>query len=272
MSVAKQIIIFTATVLTLCLSFSFKNGHGGNSNHNINNFKRLNPDIEAKTILSQFNGYGVLSTLNRKNYISGYPCGSIVGFSLDKLGKPYFIFSDISLHTRNILKNNSVSLCVTEYGFKSASDSRVSITGDLKKVDDDGCYKEKYLKYHPDADWITFSDFKVYLMEELKDISFIGGFGKAIKIKLEDYNCAPCDPLIFKMDELVSFVNSNFYNLLLEYIRIKLDKKVEKIIIKNLDSNGINIICDMNEMIRIPFKTNVYTDVDLKIAILELLQ
>ena len=134
-------------------------------------YNRLKPEVETKTILSQKNGFGFLATLNRKSFIKGYPYGSIVGFCLDETDKQFFIFSNLALHTRNILQNNSVSLCVTEYGFRQATDSRVSLTGNLiKKEDNEDYYKNKFLKYHLDADWIFLPDFKVYSLDEIKSI------------------------------------------------------------------------------------------------------
>ena len=192
-----------------------------NSKHQIigKKFNRLSPEVEAKTILSQNNAYGILSTLNRKKSIKDYPYGSLVGFSLDKNDKPFFIFSDLAIHTRNILINNKVSLYVNEYGFKTPTDSRVTLTGDLILIkENEDYYKNIYLENHPGADWINFPDFHVYLMKDIKDISFVGGFGSAIKIKINDYNSVDPDPIIFKIDTYINYVNKNFNELFFEIL------------------------------------------------------
>lgn len=226
--------------------------------------------IESKTILSQNKAYGVLSTVNRKSYLLGYPYGSIVSFALDEDDKPFFIFSDLSLHTRNLMINNSVSLCVTEYGFNSASDSRVSITGTIKKQNKNiDYYKEKFMKYHPQADWINLPDFRVYCMDEIKDISFIGGFGRALKIKVKDYNSVKCDPFIFNMDEIIEYINEHYYKYLLKYLNGKMNVEIKKFKIKNVDSNGINILFSDN-LLRIPFDSSVKNFEELKLALVNL--
>ena len=185
------------------------NDYGTNSKYQVigKKFNRLSPEVEAKTILSQNNGYGILSTLNRKKSVKGYPYGSLVGFSLDKNDKPFFIFSNLALHTRNILINNKVSLYVNEYGFKTATDSIVSLTGYLIPINEnEDYYKNRYMKEHPTADWINFPDFYVYLMEDIKDISFVGGFASAVKIKINDYNSAEPDPLIMLIKILINYL------------------------------------------------------------------
>lgn len=272
-----QYILILFSLISINLVYSFQSKmmmNLGDNNHQIigNKFNRLLPEIEAKTILSQNNAYGVLSTLNRKSNLKGFPYGSLVGFSLTDNDKPFFIFSDLSLHTRNLIINNTASLYVNEYGFKMATDSRVSITGKLTTTNDcNNYYKNKYLKYHPNADWINLPDFKVYIMNEICDISFVGGFGKATKIRLKDYDSALVDPIIFEIDEYVDYINKNFYNLIYEYISNKLHYDIENYYIKNLDSQGLNIIYDNSNFIRIPFETKVYTIEDLKYALIKLL-
>ena len=231
---------------------------------------KLPTPVEAKTILSQNKAYGVLSTLNRKSYLLGYPYGSIVSFALDEDDRPFFIFSDLSLHTRNILLNDSISLCVTEYGFKSASDSRVSVTGTIKKQSNNlDYYKSKFLKYHPNADWINLPDFRVYCMNEIKDISFVGGFGRANKIKIKDYNSAKCDPFIFYMNDILDYIDQHYYKYILKYLNEKMKLQVIKFKVKNLDSNGINIVYS-DTLVRIPFKSSVKTFDDLRLALANL--
>ena len=89
MKFLKSIVIFYPV---FCNSLSIEDNF--NSKHNVigNKFNRLLPEVEAKTILSQKNGYGILSTINRKKNVYGYPYGSLVGFSLDSMDKPFLFF------------------------------------------------------------------------------------------------------------------------------------------------------------------------------------
>ena len=67
------------------------NTNGANSKHQIirKNFNRLLPEVESKTILSQNNGYGILSTLNRKKNIKDYYTKAIQKLIKDKVKVNY---------------------------------------------------------------------------------------------------------------------------------------------------------------------------------------
>ena len=47
--------------------------------------------------------------------------------------------------------------------------------------------KDLYLKSHENAYWLKYIDFNMYRMDNIKDIYYIGGFGKATKISVEKY-------------------------------------------------------------------------------------
>lgn len=141
-------------------------------------------------IMKQSDGYAVLSTIGSTNKLYNYPLGSIVGFSTDSLGYPIFAFSKISSHTRNLLKNNSSSLCITGKEFKNASHRRVTFTGDILPVnnkDEELLVKKNYLNSHKKAVWINFDDFQMYKMYDIKDIYYIGGFAKTTRISVSKY-------------------------------------------------------------------------------------
>ena len=98
--------------------------------------------------------------------------------------------SDISQHTKNINKNNSISLLIPEKGLISSKEKRVTFTGNVNKVIDEyenNYLKDLYLKSHENAYWLKYIDFNMYRMDNIKDIYYIGGFGKATKISVEKY-------------------------------------------------------------------------------------
>ena len=112
----------------------------------------------------------------------------------------------------------------------------------------------------------------MYSMKDIKDISFVGGFGSAFKIKINDYNLVNPDPLILEMDEIISYVDKNFHQLIFEILGNILNHNIEKYYIKNIDSKGINIIYDRSNFTRIPFSSNVYTLTDLKFEIINIIK
>ena len=111
---------------------------------------------EIKTLIDTNNGYGVLST-NSAQY-PGYPVGSVVGFALDDIGKPFFVFSSMSSHTKDVVVDGKVSLTVTARNFKGAADDRAVLIGSLSKLaaNEVPSLREKYLLKHKDAFWIDF--------------------------------------------------------------------------------------------------------------------
>jgi len=111
---------------------------------------------EIRTLIENSIGYGVLSTNSIQ--FSGFPTGSVVGFSLDDQGKPFFVFSTMSAHTSDIIADGRVSLTVTANDFKGAADGRVVLIGKVSRLSSDlqASYREKYVTRHKDAFWIDF--------------------------------------------------------------------------------------------------------------------
>lgn len=111
----------------------------------------------VKTLIDQSLGYGVLSTNSVQ--FPGFPTGSVVGFQLNDAGMPFFVFSTMSAHTKDVLKDGRVSLTVMAKDFKGAAEGRVVLLGTVKKVFDEELKKklrEQYLLRHKDAYWIDF--------------------------------------------------------------------------------------------------------------------
>ncbi|MBO0797641.1 MAG: pyridoxamine 5'-phosphate oxidase family protein [Blastocatellia bacterium] len=61
----------------------------------------------SRRLLNQ-QSVGVLSTHSVE--VAGYPFGSIAPYTLNYNGEPIILISDIAQHTRNIKRNNKVSL------------------------------------------------------------------------------------------------------------------------------------------------------------------
>jgi len=256
------------------------------SNENIDliqsDSNKLNPSEKCKTILYQPQGIGVLSTLGIKKQIDKYPQGSVVGFSMDSNDLPFFVFSDLSTHTRNLLVNNSASLSVMEYGFNDVSDSRVMLTGDIKKIKNEKViedYKNLYLRNHPDSLWITFGDFNVYKMDKIKAIYFVGGFGRANRVKMDDYLKSKPDIFIHNIEANIDFIMENYFELIGRILLSKI-RNIVSFDVKNVDSWGINfnikysnnydinfhtrITRNNKKFFRIPFSKKVYNLFDIK--------
>ena len=237
------------------------------------NFKRLNKFEHAKTIINQQFGYGTLSTLSNYKKIHNYPQNSIVAYSCTNKGEPIFCFSSISMHSRNIRANNSISLSITEKNFKNAADARVTFVGNLQKIDDkilEIKLKSKFLESHPDAFWAGFDDFSIYLLNDIKDLSINGGFAKADKLNLETYFSASPDVIALKTNEILDDFNFTLKKYYEKYLKLK-----TKITLKNIDRYGINLRTYENNkssLYKILFDKEVFTLNDLNEELIKIIK
>jgi len=157
---------------------------------------RISMAEEVRTLIDRSLCYGVLST-NSDQY-PGYPTGSVVGFELDEAGLPFFVFSSMSAHTKDVLKDGKVSLTVLASDFKGAAEGRVVLIGNVKKVFDKEkivSLREKYLSRHKDAYWIDFGDFTYFAMDKLETVRFVGGFAMAGSVTAQEYSSSKPDPI-----------------------------------------------------------------------------
>lgn len=118
---------------------------------------RLSMADEVRTLIEQSIGYGVIST--NSNAYPGYPTGSVVGFALEDDGKPFFVFSTMSAHTGDILRDGKTSLTVMAKDFQGAAEGRVVLIGDVVKIFDKEVLanlRTKYMARHPGAYWADF--------------------------------------------------------------------------------------------------------------------
>ena len=123
---------------------------------------------------------GVLATVSVKQ--SGFPFASQAPFALLKQS-PLFLFSDLSVHSKNLRSNDKATLLVQ--AGDDMQGSRASLIGHVKRIDDSLVdeARERYLAVHPDAkQWISFGDFRFYTMSVI-DIYVVAGFGKAGWVK-----------------------------------------------------------------------------------------
>src|SRR6266436_9447840 len=76
---------------------------------------------------------GVLSTHSID--VEGYPFGSIAPYALNYESEPTILISDIAQHTRNIKRNNKVSLTVFDQcADDPQASSRLTWLGDAKPI------------------------------------------------------------------------------------------------------------------------------------------
>mmetsp|Transcript_20321 Transcript_20321/g.40559 ORF Transcript_20321/g.40559 Transcript_20321/m.40559 type:complete len:335 (+) Transcript_20321:93-1097(+) len=158
------------------------------------NAPKLGFATDVRTLVGYNHGFAVMSTNSKSN--PGFPGGSVVGFAPDEQGRPIFIFSGMSSHTKDLLADPRCSLTIASKEFKGAADGRVNLMGTVKVLPgaEREAMKEVYRKKHPGAFWIDFGDFNWFRME-VEDVRFVGGFARAGSVDAAEYAAAAPDPV-----------------------------------------------------------------------------
>jgi len=139
-------------------------------------------------------GSGALATVSAKH--DGFPFASHSAFSAianqqsvnqqstsTKLPIPIFLFSDLSVHSKNLRKNTNATLLIK--AGNEMQQGRASIMGIIERLDEKlvDQARQSYLAKHPDAaQWMSFGDFHFYAMA-IVDCYVVAGFGKAGWVK-----------------------------------------------------------------------------------------
>ena len=204
--------------------------------------KRLSFAEEVRTLIDNSLCYGTLST-NSVQY-EGYPTGSIVGFELDDKGRPFFVFSTMSAHTKDVAKDKRASLTIVAKDFKGAAEGRVVLLGDVKKVFDaeqKAKLRDLYLLRHKDAYWVDFGDFSYFQMESIKAIRFVGGFAMAGSVTPEEYEQAKPDPIAKFAEPVMKHMNDDHSESTIAMVKHYAGMPCTEAIIVSLDSLGMTV-------------------------------
>jgi putative heme iron utilization protein len=123
---------------------------------------------------------GVLSTLSLRK--AGWPLGTLVSYALDEQGRPLFLFSEMSQHTRNLRADPRASLFVQEAGArKPQSAPRMAVLGTVAPVPggEAEAARAAYVAVHKEGD--TFADLGDFLFWRMtvEDVHVVGGFAQA---------------------------------------------------------------------------------------------
>ncbi len=221
-----------------------------NDNDEVSNFNHEDNDLIVKSIMSCSHNYGTLSTIVNNKQINNYPYNSIVPFTLNKNGYPIFYLSKIAKHTHNIKENKKVSLMVSEIGLLNSQDNRVCFIGNIRKVNDNEIKTNKnyFYKSHANNPLLSLEGFDFYIIDDIKLIYFIGGFGNTQKINITKYFNAQADNIYvnslickYSIQHKYTFVLESLKNYLWKEYNIKNGKHYEIFEIKNFDKKGINI-------------------------------
>jgi len=121
---------------------------------------------------------GTLATVSVKQ--AGFPFASQAPYAVLN-GQPLFLFSDLSVHSKNLRSNDKATLLVQSGDGHDMQRGRASFIGTVQRLDDASIEdaRQCYLAAHASAaQWISFGDFRFYSLSII-DTYVVAGFGKA---------------------------------------------------------------------------------------------
>lgn len=122
---------------------------------------------------------------------TGMPLASRIAVSLGADGRPVFLASDLSNHSRALKADPRASILFGEPGKGDPlAHPRITVIGRVAVVDreqaQDEAMRERWLERHPKAAlYVDFADFRFYRMNVERAL-LNGGFGKAFVLAPED--------------------------------------------------------------------------------------
>lgn len=245
------------------------------------NCPKLGFATDVRTLIEYNHGFAVISTNSKA--MDGYPNGGVVAFAPDEDGNPIFVFSGMSSHTQDVLKDPRCSLTVASKQFKGAADGRVNLMGKttlLSQKDKDAA-KALYLKKHPGAFWIEFGDFNLFKME-IEKINFVGGFARAGSVTPEEYKEAKTDIISEFGSHVAQHMNDDHMESTIAMVESAVPGlSATEAIITSVDSLGMYVKvtrtpADNDQMqqfkMRLPFPREADDRKDVKSIIVEMTQ
>lgn len=149
------------------------------------------PYVQAARELVAGTRAGFLATHLKKR--PGYPYVSLAPYTADEQGRPVFLFSGLSAHTKNLIEDAHASLLVAASTVLEdpRNSARVTLIGRVEPMEEDEALQAWWLKAKPeDEQLMELADFR-FLRLEIDDIQFVGGFGEAGWIIPSDYTAWP---------------------------------------------------------------------------------
>jgi len=222
--------------------------------------------LTARRLLNH-QSVGVLSTHSVD--VQGYPFGSITPFILNYDGEPTMLISDIAQHTRNIKRNNKVSLTVFDQcaGDPQAS-SRLTWIGDAELINSsDAEIRHRYLRYFPSAEsYFETHDFSLYCVH-LRRARFIGGFGQIFWIESDAMLVS--NPFRKTEGSIVEHMNQDHKQALFHYCKVLKGTEVDAVTMTGIDGEGFDMLADRRK-VRIDFDAPISTAEEARATLVRL--
>ncbi|MGE0784617.1 MAG: HugZ family protein [Sandaracinaceae bacterium] len=158
---------------------------------------------------------GALATVGDE----GYPHASYVTFALYE-ADPIFLISTLASHTQHIVRDPRASLLVHESSHPDPlANSRLTLIGDVERLDDPGAARASYLAAHPSASYYAdFEDFAFWRLRVAR-LRYIGGYGRMSWVDVDAWRSAEVDPLAEHAPGILTHMNDDHADACLAYAR-----------------------------------------------------
>lgn len=211
--------------------------------------------LAARRLLNH-QSVGVLSTQSVD--VEGYPFGSIAPYVPDYSGQPVMLISEIAQHTRNIKRNNKVSLTVFDrYADDPQAAGRLTWIGDAEPISSaDAEIRRRYLRYFPAAEsYFDTHDFSFYCIQ-LRRARFIGGFGQIFWVEPDDILLQ--NPFRQAETGIVKHMNEDHQKSLRHYCAALKGIEVQSVAMTGIDGEGFDLLADGRKL-RMDFESPIST-------------
>jgi putative heme iron utilization protein len=187
---------------------------------------------------------------------------------LDAAGEPMILISSLAQHTKNIAKDNKVSLTVwddTEGDPQAVG--RLTWISDAVKIQDDGTAQARYIAYMPSAaGHFQAHDFALYRLQ-LKRGRYIGGFGAIFWVE-RDAMMEP-NPLASAEAGILKHMNEDHAAAMVKYCLAFKKLEVGSATMVGIDPLGFDVVADGNR-VRFEFEAPVTTPEEVRAAMVKL--
>jgi hypothetical protein len=184
------------------------------------------PQVAVRNLM-EYARHAHMSTVMSKaqHRRADYPFGSIVEFAVDGSGHPVFAMSSLAIHTRNVLSNPRCAIQIQAPGWTGLNNARVTLFGDVFPVDPGSAQDASDLftakrekmgaGQNSKKNNLSFNNNKganmrYFVMSNLVDILFVGGYGTVKWIKPKDYHEAEPDFILQDLANTIKTCNELF--------------------------------------------------------------
>jgi putative heme iron utilization protein len=192
---------------------------------------------------------------------SGEPYVSLAMVALDQCGAPLLYLSDLADHTRNLKRDNRVSLLFdgTLQAAVPLAGERVTVQGRISRADDEPRLLARYVACHPDAaSYAGFRDFHLY-RASVERAHLVAGFGRIHWVDGGSVTLAPAAVAALQEAEagIVEHMNADHSDAIQLYANRLLGRPGDAWRMIGIDPDG----CDLRqggEIARLGFETIVH--------------